>query len=60
MLGYFVVSLVFLAGLLAGAALVTLAYERNAIGVTRRKLSPRISKLDLFELPESMRTPDEK
>lgn len=30
--------------------------DRNNIGVVRRQKTPRISTLDLFELPESLRS----
>jgi hypothetical protein len=47
----------FITGVLCGAGLMVLLSDRNKIGVSKRKMMPSISKLDVFEYPESMRPP---
>lgn len=56
-MGWIATFLLIAFGIMIGAALVSIWNARNEIGVRRREINPRISTLDLFELPESMRTP---
>jgi hypothetical protein len=50
-----VVALIF--GVMLGAGVTSVLYERNTIGVQRRQSNTsRISQLDVFELPEKMRS----
>jgi hypothetical protein len=44
-------------GFLLGAAITSILYERNLIGMYRRSSNVnRISQLDIFEIPEKMRS----
>ena len=46
----------FVFGLLVGAGITSVLYERNTIGALKRSNNvKRISQLDVFELPEKLR-----
>jgi uncharacterized membrane protein YciS (DUF1049 family) len=48
---------IFVVGMLLGAAITSVLYERNMIKVNRRAENVRrISQLDVFELPESLKS----
>lgn len=44
------------AGILIGVALTLIVQEWNEVGEGRREPTPRISSMDLFELPEPLRS----
>jgi hypothetical protein len=55
------ISVVLVFGALVGAGVTSILYERNLLRVNKREGSTfRISQLDVFELPPSMRPPAPK